>query len=200
MIKAVLFDYGGVISSGGHGVEITDRIARNLEVSSERALELLDIGWTLYANGKISEADFWAMLEEAYGQKIPAAKRNIWNDWQAMQPKPEMLDFVRTLKKQGLTVGLLSNVIPFTMEQIRDHGVYDEFDFAVLSAEVGVGKPDELMYRLALEKMPNVQPEDIIFVDDQERFLEPAKKLGMHVIHGQSSEQIIADVTALLER
>lgn len=200
MIKAVLFDYGGVISSGGHGVEITDRIARNLEVSSERALELLDIGWTLYANGKISEADFWAMLEEAYGQKIPAAKRNIWNDWQAMQPKPEMLDFVRTLKKQGLTVGLLSNVIPFTMEQIRSHGVYDEFDFAVLSAEVGVGKPDEPMYRLALEKMPNVQPEDIIFVDDQKRFLEPAEKLGMHVIHGQSSEQIIADVTALLER
>ncbi|HET8709056.1 MAG TPA: hypothetical protein VFL85_02115, partial [Candidatus Saccharimonadales bacterium] len=136
MIKAVLFDYGGVISPGGRGVEITDRIAENLNVSKERAFELLDIGWTLYANGKISEGDFWTMLEEAYGQPVPTAKRNIWIDWEAMQPKPEMLDFVQRLKRQGLTVGLLSNVIPFTMNQIRDHGVYDEFDFAILSAEI----------------------------------------------------------------
>lgn len=187
------------MSEGGHGVEITDRIAEKLGVSPERAFELLDIGWTLYANGTITEAKFWSMLEEAYGKPIPAEKRNIWNDWQAMQPKPEMLDFVSDLKRQGLTVGLLSNVIPFTMDQIRDHGVYDAFDFAVLSAEIGVGKPDDAIYQAALDKMPTVRPEEVVFVDDLAPFLEPAKKLGMEVVHAQSSEQVIADVSAYLK-
>ncbi|HET8709667.1 MAG TPA: HAD-IA family hydrolase, partial [Candidatus Saccharimonadales bacterium] len=91
-------------------------------------------------------------------------------------------------------------VIPFTMNQIRDHGVYDEFDFAILSAEIGVGKPDEAMYQDALDMLPNVKPDEIIFIDDQERFLEPAKNLGMHVVQGQSSEQIIADVMSILQR
>lgn len=199
MIKAALFDYGGVISPGGRGTEITDRIAENLDVSSERAFELLDIGWTLYANGKISEGDFWTMLEEAYGQKIPTTKRDIWNEWQAMAPRPEMLEFVRKLRQQGLTVGILSNVIPFTMNQIREHGVYDAFDFAVLSAEVGVSKPDEAIYKAALAKLPQLQPPEVVYVDDQELFLEPAKKLGMNVVHGQSSEQIIADITDMVK-
>lgn len=187
------------MSSGGQGAEITERIADNLNVSKERALELLDIGWTLYANGVVSEAEFWYQLEEAYGQYIPETKRNIWNDWETMQPLPEMLDFVRELKQRGLKVGVLSNVIPFTIDQIRAHGVYDEFDFAVLSAEVGVSKPDEEIYRIALRKMPELSPSEIVFVDDQERHLELAQATGMQTVLAQSSDQVIAALTALLD-
>jgi hypothetical protein len=71
MIKAVLFDYGGVISAGGRGVEITERIAANLDISQERAFELLDIGWTLYASGASSEEEFWKQLETAFGKPSP---------------------------------------------------------------------------------------------------------------------------------
>jgi putative hydrolase of the HAD superfamily len=199
MIKAVLFDYGGVMSSGGQGVEITERIANNLSVSKERALELLDIGWTLYANGVVSETEFWRQLEEAYGQAIPETQRNIWNDWETMRPLPEMLEFVHELKLHGIKVGVLSNVIPFTIDQIRAHGVYDEFDFAVLSAEVGVSKPDEEIYRITLSKVPELHPEEVVFIDDQERHLAPAQAVGMQTVLAESSDQVIAAVTALLD-
>jgi putative hydrolase of the HAD superfamily len=199
MIKAVLFDYGGVISAGGRGVEITERIAANLDISQERAFELLDIGWTLYASGAISEEEFWKQLETAFGKPIPVEKRDIWNSWDVMQPLAVMLDFVRELKRQNLQVGLLSNVIPYTMQQIREHGVYDEFDFAILSAEVGYGKPDKEIYELALQKLPGIQPEEVIFIDDQARFLEPAQALGMSTVLAVSSEQIVKDVTDMIK-
>jgi len=76
--------------------------------------------------------------------------------------------------------------------------VYDEFDFTILSAEVGVGKPDVEIYQLALAKLPNVQPSEVVFVDDQEAFLEPAKSLGIVTVHAQSTEQVITEVTQLV--
>lgn len=199
MIKAVLFDYGGVMSDGGKGVELTKRISQNLAVSKERAFELLDIGWTLYANGKISEDEFWRQLEAAYGESIAPEKRMIWNAWDVMKPRPEMLEFVKELRANHLQVGLVSNVIPYTMEQIRSHGVYDSFEFTILSAEVGCGKPDIEIYQLALEKLPGIKPEAIIFIDDLPQFLDPARELGLQCVLAATSTQVIADVNALIE-
>jgi epoxide hydrolase-like predicted phosphatase len=117
-----------------------------------------------------------------------------------MRPKPEMVKFVHDLKARQLQVGLLSNVIPYTMNQIREHCVYDNFDFTILSAEVGYGKPDPEIYQLALDKLPGIRPEEIIFIDDQERFLVPARTLGIHTVAAVDPTQIIAETESLIER
>ena len=199
MIKAVLFDYGGVMSDGGRGVELTDRLAANLNITPEQALEILSIGWTEYSSGRISEDELWKLMEKAYGSAIPPEKRNIWNSWDIMKPKPEMVAYVEKLRADGLRVGLLSNVVPYTMDQIRAHGGYDTFDFTVLSAEVGFGKPELKIYQLALDNLPDVKAEEVIFVDDQERFLVPAQKLGMQTVLASTPNQIIDTTNHLIE-
>lgn len=200
MIKAVLFDYGGVMSDGGRGTELIGRVAANLGVSTERATELVNIAWSPYANGMINEAELWEQIEEEYGSPIPEAKRGVWNTWEVMKPWPEMVEFVKQLRGRGLIVGLLSNVIPATLTEINTHGGYEDFDFLVLSCEVGYSKPQVEIYQLALDRLEGIKSEEVLFVDDQERFLVPARELGIHTILAESQQQVIADVEAALNR
>ena len=201
MIKAVVFDYGGVITFGGRGGnELTIRLAQNLGISVERASELTFGPWPEYIKGRISEDEYWGRIETKCGQPIPIGKRMIWNTWEHMSPEKEMLDFVKQLKAEGYTVGLLSNVIPNTEKEIRAHGVYDLFQPCILSCQIGLAKPEATIYQALLEQLPGVEPNEIIYIDDQERCLEPARKLGIHCVLSNKPEQVITDIKRLLQK
>jgi putative hydrolase of the HAD superfamily len=200
MIKAVVFDYGGVITSGGGGSELAERLATFLQIPFEQATALVFAPWPKFVKGEIDEAGYWEVVEHLYGQPIPLKSRAIWNIWDHMYPRPEMIAFVHQLKKDGYTVGLLSNVIPVTEQVIREHGVYDEFQPCILSCDVGLAKPDLLIYEALLQQLPHIKPEEIIFVDDQQRCLDPAEHLGMRTVKAINARQIIDDVNALLQK
>jgi epoxide hydrolase-like predicted phosphatase len=198
MIKAFLFDYGGVMTAGGAGFELPERLAANIGVTDDEAWQMLGPVWSDYSRGKITEAELWAYVEKEHGQPILAAQRDIWNKWPDMRPLPEMVELVRRLKAKGYRVGLLSAVIPNTMAEIRSHGGYDAFDFTILSCEVGYSKPDPEIYELAMRKLPGMQPDEVVFLDDQERFLVPAREMGMQTILVRNAAQAIEDAEALL--
>lgn len=198
MIKAFLFDYGGVISDGGHGSDLTDRLGEVLGVSSRQAYEYFDTMWNMFFRGQISEEEIWDKLEHLSGTRVPISKRNVWNTWDHMQMRPKMVDLIHQLKDAGYRIGLLSNVIPPTEREIREHGGYELFDFTVLSCNVGYAKPQPEIYELAMNQLSNISPSEVVIVDDQERMLIPAKKLGMQVVHAQSGDQIISDVNRLI--
>ncbi len=199
MIKAFLFDYGGVMSDNGRGIELVARLAESLQVSEERAFELMGLGWDDFSSGVIEEAELWRRLEAAHGQPILPEHRLVWNKWEHMRPIPEMVALVAELKSRGFTVGLLSNTVPPTMSEIKRGGGYEGFDFAILSCEVGYAKPQPGIYELALRSLPGLQADEVVFLDDQQRFLDPAAALGMRTMLVKSPAQIIADVHALLE-
>jgi putative hydrolase of the HAD superfamily len=199
MIQALLFDYGGVITKGGGGFELAERLGEGTGLSSDEAWELLKPVWEPYICGKITEDQLWQAIETRHGQPIHASKRAIWNTWtDHMQPRPEMLELVKQLQDRAYTVGLLSNVIPNTAADIRAHGGYDAFDFLVLSCEVGHAKPNVEIYKVALQKLPGIAPDQVIFTDDAERNLAPAQELGMHTVLARDPQQIAAKIEQLL--
>jgi len=198
MVKAFLFNNGGVITAGGGGNELSERLAENLHIDPDAAFGLLMPVWDLYAQGKISEPDLWRVIEKQYGQPIHTQQRNIWNKWEDMQPLPEMVQLVQQLKNDGYTVGLLSNVIPNTEHEIRANGGYDMFDFTVLSCKVGYSKPDPKMYTIAMDHLPELKPDEVVFLDDQERCLEPARSMGMQIVLVDSPAQAIAETKQLI--
>jgi epoxide hydrolase-like predicted phosphatase len=201
MIKAILFDYGGVMTDGGGGSELSDRLGAGLGISSKAAFAMLGPVWNQYASGTITEDELWQAIEADYGKPIEPAERAIWNTWKDhMQPRAEMVELVKGLQAQGYTVGLLSNVIPNTAADIRANGGYDAFDFLVLSCEAGYSKPAREIYECALEQLQGFKPEEVLFIDDQERFLVPARALGMHTILAQNATQIAAEVKKLLAK
>lgn len=197
MIKAVLLDWGGVITDGGRGGELDERLAKHLGITPEAAWQLLKDQWAGLSRGDITEAVLWERVEQTYGQPITPAQRNIWNGWHDMQPFPEMLELVQSLQRAGKIVGVLSNVIPPTVQEIRSHGGYDSFDFTVLSCEVGAAKPEKAIYQQALRQLPGINPAEILFVDDQQRCLTPAEALGLQTVLATDLQQVLTTVQAL---
>src|SRR5205085_997728 len=105
MIKAFLFDYGGVMTAGGGANnELSERLASNLHISIDDAIELINPLWLDYIKGKLDSSQFWASLDAQYGKQTTEDQRNIWNTWEDMKPKPEMFNLVQSLKARNFNV------------------------------------------------------------------------------------------------
>ena len=102
-------------------------------------------------------------------------------------PDRELLDFIRSLRPQYKT-GLLSNAWSDLRDYIVRQGFDDAFDAMVISAEVGVVKPEARIYRIALEKL-GAAPEETVFLDDFFENVEGAQRVGMHAIHFREPDQ-----------
>lgn len=174
------------------------RLAANLGVDIDTANNLFMSVWPDFTAGKLSEEQFWDSIEKQSGQTIATEQRAIWKTWDELTPQPAMLKLVRDLRSRGFKVGMLSNTIPSTEALIREHGGYDDFDFTILSCKVGYSKPSPRVYELALQQLEGILPEEVVFLDDQERHLVPAKELGMQTILVKTEQQAIADINALL--
>jgi HAD superfamily hydrolase (TIGR01509 family) len=198
MIKAALFDYGGVMSASKGEQGFTSRLGEVLDMSSAEAYDYLKPYWRPLLTGEVSEDEVWSGLEQATGKQIALGDRNIWNTWEQMQPLPEMVQLVGDLQQRSIPVGLVSNTFSSAKAPIRSHGGYDIFDFVVLSDEVGCAKPDIEIYRHALRELGTIAAEAVVFVDDQIKCLEPAKALGMSTILAVDPPQVIEAISRLL--
>jgi len=199
MIKAVIFDYGGVLISGGGGNEPAESLADFLDISVDAAAAIISALWGDYIAGKLSESEYWAEVEKLYGKPITKDIQDTRSSWEAVAPLPEMIVFIKQLRAKKYTVGLLSNITASTEETIRAGGGYDLFDPCILSCKVGHAKPGPEIYHELLKQLPNIQPEEVLFIDDQQRYLDTAHALGIQTVLAKNSSQIINDVIELLE-
>jgi putative hydrolase of the HAD superfamily len=70
-------------------------------------------------------------------------------------------------------------------------------DLMVFDGEEGVAKPDARIYQLTFTRL-DVQPDEVVFVDDKERNVVAAQQLGMHTVHFKNTAQAIAEVQTCL--
>lgn len=178
------------MTAGGGGNELSERLAINIGVTNDEAWDLLMPVWDKFVRGKITEADLWRSVEANFSHPITIEQRNIWNKWHDMKPLPEMVRLVSDVRVKGLKVGLLSTVIPNTAYEIKEHGGYDIFDFCVLSFENGFAKPELEAYQQALDHLDGILPSEVVFIDDQEMCLVPARKLGMKTILFENPDRL----------
>ena len=94
---------------------------------------------------------------------------------------PSSLETLQSLKDAGYRIGIISDTWPYIERRIHAFKLDEYVDQYTYSYELGVLKPDLLMYRDALEKS-GLKPEECIFIDDQVKNLEAAKSLGIHPV------------------
>jgi putative hydrolase of the HAD superfamily len=199
MIRALFFDYGGVIADDSAGERLSDKLAANLSIGRDRAWAMLSPLWHQLTRGKITESGVWTSIEAQYGKPITEPQRRIWNIWDTMPRFQDMLAFVAQLKQEGYQTGIISTIIPATADEISAHGGYDLFNPIILSFEVGYAKPDPEIYQIALKRLDGLLPEEVIYLDDREVCLGPARALGMRTVLVETPQQAIADVRRLLD-
>ncbi len=80
--------------------------------------------------------------------------------------------------------------------RIQTFGLREIFDLFVSSCFVGLRKPEEGIYQLALQ-ITQRQPEECCFVDDRALNLDGASRLGMHVIRMENAQQLRSELEKL---
>ena len=111
-----------------------------------------------------------------------------------LAPAEEMVDAVRRARVAGVPTGLVSNswVMEHYTEEIRAL-----FDAVVISAEVGLHKPQPEIFLLAAERL-GAQPQDCVFVDDLRENCEGAEAVGMTAILHRDPEATIERLEEIL--
>jgi putative hydrolase of the HAD superfamily len=110
----------------------------------------------------------------------------------------ELIALIRSLRP-ALKTGLISNAWSSLRRVLHTtFPVHDAFDTIVISAEEKIMKPDERIYRLALDRL-DVRPHEAIFLDDFQVNIDAANALGIHGIHYRSTEQARHDIRMLLD-
>jgi putative hydrolase of the HAD superfamily len=191
--KALLLDFGGVIS-----ITLFERHAHT-ETNIGLAPGSLtwrgpfdpasDRLWTDMLVGKISERDYWAIRAAEVGR----LKGERWDmatlivraggpDPNA-HVRPEALATVRRAKAAGLRVGVLSNELELFhgREEMETLDILQLMDAIVDATHTGILKPDPQAYVLGCEAL-GAEPENVVFVDDQKRNVEGARRAGLDAV------------------
>ncbi|MHA2389657.1 MAG: HAD family hydrolase, partial [Candidatus Hodarchaeales archaeon] len=177
MIKGIIFDLGGVLIDNPAQL-MKSYIMSKLEISETDLNAVTSPLMPSFQKGFIDEKEFWRRVLKGTSLKMEVST-SIWTEAieNAYSPKLEMFCLVKTLKRHGLKIGILSNTeIPvFNFLSSKDYSI---FDFLVYSCLEGTRKPEKKIYMLAIDRM-GFKAEEIIFVDDSEENIRASQENGL---------------------
>jgi len=191
-IEAIIFDFGGVMVPFDQLDSFQEQEAR-LGLQPGDLAETLwqSPDWRLAEVGAITDEEYWRRAGARLGLHTPEAIHNFQQDlFRDAKTDRRMADLVRRLRSRYRT-GLLSNASDVLPRLLRErYGLDGLFDVEVISALVGLAKPDPAIYQLALERL-GTTPEATVFVDDYEPNVASAAALGIRAIHFIGYEALI---------
>jgi len=197
MIKAVLFDFGGVLTEGGRVGAVQENIAA---LCGRQPSEIV-VGdlHEKFIRSQITEAEFFAELNRRYPCPTPISAKAFHASSSLYKKSLPVYKLAETLRAHGVVTGILSNIYPINAAKLQAEGYYDGFDPLVLSSVEHLAKPDPEFFKVALSKL-NLPGHEVLFIEDQQRFKKVAESLGMHFLLAESPTQIVADTKALLQK
>jgi putative hydrolase of the HAD superfamily len=112
------------------------------------------------------------------------------------KPKADVLDFARTLSGKYLMATINNESREMNEYRIKQFGLTQILDLFVSSCYVGMRKPDEKIYRLALDLIQKT-PHECCFIDDRTVNVEGAAKVGMRTVLMRDTAQLKKDLQGL---
>jgi putative hydrolase of the HAD superfamily len=196
-IRAAFFDLGGVIVRTEYQAP-RELLAERLNMTYEDLNKLVFESDTSRkaSIGAITTDEHWIAVTRRLGRPASESKTIRAEFFAGDVIDRELLGFIRSLHPGRMT-GVISNAWPDMRNYLIENKFDDAFDALVLSAEVGVMKPDPKIYNLALEQF-KIKPAEAVFVDDTPPNVEAARALGMQAIHFQSQEQTLEELKEML--
>lgn len=180
-IRAVLFDYGGVlVRTLDDGPRRAWAWRLGLEVGELARIVFESETARLAAIGKLDEAAHWRWVARRLGLSPQEAAAFTSDFFAGDQADPELAELIHSLRPRYKT-GLLSNCWPSLRSTLQHQQLDGLFDALVLSCEVGAAKPDPRIYQEALRQL-GVAPYEAVFIDDLPANIEGARALGLQAI------------------
>lgn len=207
--QAVIFDFGGVITSSPF--EAFNRLEADRGLPRDFVRQINSANpdsnaWARFERAEIDAAQFDALFAAeaaALGHDLPG--RDVLAVL-AGAIRPELVAALDTLKSQGYRLACITNNVP------TGHGagmarsgtksdayeqIFARFEQVIESSKAGLRKPDPRIYLLMCDLL-GLEPKDCVYLDDLGINCKPAAMLGMQAIKVVSGEQALADLSALL--
>ncbi|MFN3850564.1 MAG: HAD family hydrolase [Spirosomataceae bacterium] len=195
--KAVVFDFGNVIIN----IDIPRTFQAFAELTSKpvKSIEKLIADNQLfqrYETGKFTDDEFREVVRQTLG--FPLSDREIDDAWNALllHIPSERIELISEIRKK-YPIYLLSNTNNIHIEKSNQYikkefnqtldGLFDKL---YLSYEMGLWKPEKAIYRAVLDDL-KLQPNDVLFLDDNKANIESAKEMGIQTILVEPPTSII---------
>jgi putative hydrolase of the HAD superfamily len=207
-LTTVVVDYGGVLTNPLHETFAAFARAVGLPVTElQEAFAKATARWGRSPMADLetalcTEAEMvgrvLAELPDGKGQHLLDGREfgELWFRGRTVDDR--LVAFVRSLHSVGYRTALLTNNVVEWGPRWRAQFPVDEiFDTVVDSSAEGVRKPDPLIYRRLLERLP-AAAQECVFLDDLEENCATASDLGMLAVHFTTTDEAIDQIAALL--
>jgi putative hydrolase of the HAD superfamily len=206
---AVIFDFGGVITSSPFEAFARFEAERGLPDGTIRGLNATDPdtnAWARFERAEILPAEF----DTQFSREAQAAGHAIsGHDVLTLlsgEIRPAMVAMLDQLKREGYILGCITNNVPAgkgagmagTTEKAEAiAAIMARFDHIIESSKAGIRKPDPRIYQMMCDAL-GIAPENCIYLDDLGINCKPAAMLGMHAIKVVNEAQALEDLRTAL--
>ncbi len=180
MITTILFDYYGVFQPDIYNTWLHHNGLTRTGIFYELGTQL--------DHGEITRTEFINNLSNALQR--PVKPEEIYSPLVTVDQ--QVVDLVKVLHNT-YKIGLLSNASQLLHQKLKEYAIDTLFDIITISSDVGLAKPEKAFYLTALEGLGS-QPSEVIYIDDNPRFVDAGKALGLDAIRFTSTDQLREDL------
>lgn len=198
-IRAVFFDFGGVLYKTPDYRWLM-RLSRLLRRPHD------DLVWGLYTSptqsefvrgvmsGQIPEQQVWESFARRARLSPQWLARIRGGSYARRRLNLPAINLLKSLRPRYITAILTNAGSEFRATFVRAYGMEEWAGRVLISAEMGLAKPDPAIFTAAAEIM-SVRPEEVLFLDDLLENVEGARSTGMAAIQFRSNAQAIEQVS-----
>ena len=208
MIKAVFWDFGGVITTSPFESFNRFEEKNNLPKDFLRLVNSTNPdsnAWAKLERSEVNLDEFNDLFMEESGKLGHATPGKEVIALLKGEVRPQMINALKSIKNKLVLACLTNNIKAMDKGfegNVSASGKHDEvmqlFDFVIESSKVNIRKPDPNFYLLACEKA-SIRPDEAIFLDDLGINLKPAKELGMRTIKVIDPDVALDELQSLLD-
>lgn len=177
-IKAVVFDWDGVVMH--EESYFSDKICKDYGLEGEEVIPFFRNELVQCQLGKMDLKD--ALKKQIEKWSISVDVETLIEDWFEFGViDHEAIKFIKELKESGIKTALATNNEKYRIGYYKEkYDLESLFDYLIFPFEVGTLKPEPQLYQKVAEVL-KMNPADVLFVDNEEKSLRPAEKLGFQV-------------------
>lgn len=181
MIKAVLFDFGGVLAEEGFAQGIK-AIARKNGIDPESFFKACEeiIYKSGYAYGRENETKYWELVREKTG--IQGSDDELREEvLKRFVLRPDVFEYARHLRDKGYLVCILSDQTNWLEELDSRHRIFSRFDHVFNSYRMNASKREIETFKKVCGIL-GIRPDEALFFDDRQGHVDRARQAGLNAI------------------
>ncbi len=192
MIKAIIFDFGGVVYKDRWDLVLQELRKIDKGITLEEYKTAYNQRWDEYKVGLLEKTVFWSNVLSGLGLedsennilKMSSIASKAWGICDK-----SVIQIIKELKKYYLVFGLTNSCYENEESLVNDKKVFALFEKIYLSHREAKKKPDQEAYLNVLEEN-NLLAEECVFIDNKQQNIETAQILGINSVLYKNSKQL----------